>query len=300
LRAATRLPRAGTWRGIAMGFYGKAEEAAQKILRAFEDTNSLPKPLAQVFIRRKDRPHCRKWSWGNQLLVILNNYTDARTFNQWQEVGRSVRKGEKAFYILAPVTKKVKKKDTDEEKVIVVGFRGLPVFGYEQTEGQPLPTVDVDVEKWVNSLPLLDVAKEWGLSVRTFDGAGAGCLGLYRHGKGIELGTKNLSTWAHELVHAADHHNGSLKERGQHWRSETVAELGGAVVLEILGLGQDADLGGCWEYVNHYARQEKIGVMEACMKVLDRTCAAVGLILDTAEQMKQEISTAAVDAGVGG
>src|SRR5262249_21374832 len=161
------------------------------ILRAFEDTNSLPKPLAQVFIRRKDSLHCRKWSWGNQLLVILNHFSDARTFNQWQEVGRSVKKGAKAFYILAPVTKRLHDEDTGEEKMIVVGFRGLPVFGYEQTDGEPLLTVDVDVETWVNSLPLLDVAKAWGLSVGTFDGAGAGCLGLYRWGKGIELGVKN-------------------------------------------------------------------------------------------------------------
>jgi len=34
------------------------------------------------------------------------------------------------------------------------------------------------------------------------------------------------------------------------------------------------------------------------MKVLERTCAAVGLILDTAEQMKQD-STATVVKGVG-
>jgi hypothetical protein len=282
-----------------MGFYGQAEAAAQKIVRLFEDTNSLPKPLAQVFIRRKDRPHCRKWSWGNQLLVALSGYTDARTFNQWQEVSRSVKKNEKAFYILAPVTRKVKKKGTDEEKVIVVGFRGLPVFGYEQTDGEPLLTVDVDVETWVNSLPLLDVAKAWGLSVGTFDGAGAGCLGLYRWGKAIELGVKNLATWAHELVHAADFRNGSLKERGQHWRSETVAELGGAVLLEVLGFNQDSDLGGCFAYVRMYAEKEKISPTEACMKVFDRTCAAVGLILDTAEQMKQEISTAAMSGGVG-
>ena len=59
--------------------------------------------------------------------------------------------------------------------------------------------------------------------------------GRYRYGKGIELCVKNLATWCHELVHATDDRNGSLKEKGQHWRSETVAELGGAVLLEVLG-----------------------------------------------------------------
>ncbi len=239
-----------------MGFYGYAEAAANRIVQAFEDTNSLPKPLAQIFIRRKDSPHCRKWSWGNQLLVILSGYTNARGFRQWQEVGRNVKKGEKAFHILGPVTKKWRKEDTAEDKVIVVGFKGVPVFGLQQTEGRPLPS-DPDIENWIESLPLLAVAKQWGLEVGTFDGAGMGFLGRYLHTRAIELGVKNLSTWTHELVHAADDRNGSLKERGQHWRSETVAELGGAVLLEILGMERDADLGGCWGYIQRrFPRKE--------------------------------------------
>jgi hypothetical protein len=277
-----------------MGFFGHAEAAAQKILRAFEDTNFLPKPLAQVFVRRKDSPHCRRWSWANQLLVAIHGYTDARGFNQWQEVGRNVKRGERAFYILGPVKKKLLDKETGEEKTIVLGFKGLAVFGLQQTEGRPLPSGDPDIEKWIESLPLLDVAKRWGIAVGTFDGNEGGFLGRYLHGEAIELGVKNLSTWAHELCHAADDRNNSLKEKGQHWRSETVAELGGAVLLEILGFKQEADLGGCWQYVQSYAQAAQIGVTEACLRVLDRTCAAVGLILDTAEEMKLEIGNAAV------
>jgi hypothetical protein len=215
--------------------------------------------------------------------VILNGFTDARTFLQWQEVGRNVSKGQKAFYILAPVTRKITDKNTKEEKVIVCGFRGLLVFGQQQTEGQPLPSGDPDIEKWIESLPFLAVAKNWNVAVETFDGEVMGFLGCYRNGKAIELGVKNLSTWAHEMVHAADDRNGSLKEKGQHWRSETVAELGGAVLLEILGLKHEADLGGCWGYIQSYAEKEKIGVTEACLRGLDRTCKAVALILDTAE-----------------
>jgi hypothetical protein len=280
-----------------MGFYGQAEAAAQKILRAFEDTNTLPKPLAQLFIRRKHHPHCRGWSWGNQLLVVLLGYSDARGFRQWQAVGRNVKQGQRAFYILGPITKKWREKDTGEERIVVLGFKGLPVFGLEQTEGRPLPNDDPDLESWLESLPLVKVAKRWELSVGTFDGAGSGFLGCYRRGEAIEVGVTNLSTWCHELVHAADDRNGSLKELGQHWCSETVAELGAAVLLEILCFSRDADLGGCFRYIQTYAQKEKISVTEACMKVLDRTCAAVGLILDTAEQMRMENATAAAAMG---
>jgi hypothetical protein len=73
---------------------------------------------------------------------------------------------------------------------------------------------------------------------------------------------------------------------GQHWRSETVAELGGAALLEVLVFKQESDLGGCFGYIRAYAEKVKIGVTEACMKVLDRTCQAVALILDTAESIR--------------
>lgn len=285
---------AGHQSGRIMGFYGRAEEAAQRIVRAFEDANSLPKPLAKIFIRRKDNTHCRKWSWGNQLLVVLNGYSDARGFQQWKEVGRNVKKGEKAFQILGPITKKWRNEETGEERVIVIGYKCLPVFGLEQTEGCPLPTGDPDIDKWVESLPLLAVTRHWGLNVGTFDGRDGDCLGYYRYGEAIQLGVKNLATWTHEFVHAADDRNGKLKERGQHWRSETVAELGGATLLEVLGFHRDADLGGCFAYIRAYAEKEKIAVTEACIRVLDRTCAAVALILDTAEQMKEESKAATV------
>jgi antirestriction protein ArdC len=271
-----------------MNFYGQAEGVAQSIVRAFEDANSLPKPLAQIFIHRKDAAHFAKWSWGNQLAVVLRGFSDARGFNQWRDVGRWVRKGEKCFHILGPVKKKIADKKTGEEKSIIVGFKGVAVFGLEQTEGEPLPIGDPEIETWLDSLPLVDVAKAWGLSVDVFNGETANFLGIYRRRSGIALGVKNLSTWMHELVHAADDRTGSMKELGQHWRSETVAELGGAVVLELLGFTYEADLGGCWAYVKGYAEKEKITVVDACMKTLERTCKAVALILDTAEAIRQE------------
>jgi hypothetical protein len=86
-------------------FYGKAEEAANRIVDSFRSGN-LPKSLAPVFIRRNDDIPCRKWSWNNQLITALAGHDDARGFRQWKQVGRSVKKGEKSFSILAPVTVK--------------------------------------------------------------------------------------------------------------------------------------------------------------------------------------------------
>jgi hypothetical protein len=274
-----------------MKFFNEAQQAAQDILAAFQNPTSLPAPLAHVFIHRKDGTPCRAWSWRNQLIVALRGHSDARGFRQWEEVGRQVKRGEKAFRILSPVWAKKTDEKTGEMRFFITGFKGTPVFGFDQTEGEPPPASDPTAERWLDKLPLREVAEAWGVSVEVFNGRGANCLGSFRphwNAKGIALGVKNLSTWTHELVHAADHRNGKLTELGQHWRSETVAELGGAVVLKLLGLDHDADLGGCWEYVQRYARKQGIEVLDACGKVLERTCEAVALILDTAEAILSE------------
>jgi hypothetical protein len=277
-----------------MRMLNKAEEAAADILKAFENPNDLPRPLAQVFVRRNDGSPCRKWSWRNQLIVAIRGHAEARGYRQWEQVGRKVRHGEKAFRILSPLARTVIDEKTEEERIAVCGFTGTPVFGLTQTEGDPLPDRMDDIRRWLNSLPLLDVARAWGLSVEAYNGHAGGILGQYRHGTGIALGVENFSTWCHELVHAADDRNGKLK--GKKVQRETVAELGGAVLLAVLGCEHEADLGGCWEYIQGYAKKERTEVLAACGAVLDRTCEAVALILDTAEDLRYAASPAEVEA----
>lgn len=274
-----------------MKFYGKAETAAKQILEAFKRPNDLPAAFAPVFINRKDNVPCRQWSWNNQLLAALAGHSDARGYRQWQSVGRNVKKGEKSFQILVPLTKKYERenaKGETETAFALYGFKSAAVFGYSQTEGDELPKEDTEVTDWLESLPLADVAESWNLSVEAYNGRPLGAHGKYRLGRSIALGVKNLSVWCHEMVHAADDRVGNLKERGQHWRSETVAELGGAILLRILGYEDDADLGGCWEYLNAYAKAAGIEPLAACQDVLKRTCDAVSLILDTAESLTTE------------
>lgn len=213
--------------------------------------------------------------------MALQGYSEARGFRQWERAGRRVKKGERAFRILSPITRRVLDEESEEEKTVVFGFTGTAVFGLDQTEGEPLTEQDAEVENWLESLPLRDVADAWGLSVEAYNN-GDGKLGAYRRGSGIALGVQNLSTWCHELVHAADDRNTRL--RGRKLSKETVAEHGGAVLLTLLGFEQEADLGGCWEYVNRYAEQERKEVLSVCSQLLDRTCDAVALILETGQK----------------
>lgn len=75
---------------------------------------------------------------------------------------------EKAFHILSPVAKTIKDEEEDGDRTVIYGFRGTPVFGFQQTEGDPLPTQDADVDAWIRSLPLFEVAHSWAcLGTRT-------------------------------------------------------------------------------------------------------------------------------------
>ena len=280
-----------------MNYYGTAEMAAESIVRAFEEPNTLPAPLASLFVKSGDGVPCRQWSWRNQLLVALAGSSDARGFRQWQAAGRWVVKGEKSFTILAPVVRGVRSVATGEERQAVLGFRGVCVFGVGQTDGRALPAADPEAGRWVEELPLVEVARRWGLSVEAFDGHPGECRGVYRRGRGVALGVKNLSVWCHELVHAADDRAGNLKETGQHWRSETVAQLGAAVLLKLLGCDGEADLGGSWHYIAGYAKAEGIEVVGACCQVLERTCQAVKLVLDSAGEVAGAGTAAGPDAG---
>ncbi len=268
--------------------YGKAADVGASIVERFKDPASLPAPLANVFIRRKDHSPCRAWSWGNQLIVALHGYSEARGFRQWGEVGRHVVKGQKAVYILAPCVKKFETEGDDgetNEGSAVYGFRSVPVFGLEQTDGDPLP-VDAEAIAWLESLPLREVAESWGIAIQSYDGAEGGRLGFYScAGDRIGLGVQNLATWAHELVHGADDRNiGGLKP-GQRVDQEVVAELGSAILLTLLGRPVDADLGGCWRYVEAYASKTSKPTVDVCLELLNRTCKAVDLILTAAESL---------------
>jgi hypothetical protein len=280
-----------------MKLVGKhTEEVAQRILEAFQDPTKLPKALAPILINQEDdtRP-CSKWSWHNQLLVAMSGTSDARGYKQWGKVKRTVKKGSKALWILGPCIKKIKDKTTNEETTILIGFKSIPVFAIEDTEGEDLP-VNAS-EEWLQALPFLEVARAWNIPVQIQAYANDGELGCFSRSafnedenQKITLKAKQLHIFAHELVHAADYRVGKLKEDS--WHREIVAEFGSAILLEMWGIHQfeehsqiftESDLGGAYQYIKRNADSVGKDTVKACIEVLDKTCKAVKLILDTLE-----------------
>ena len=141
----------------------RVENATRAIVERFE-RGDLPAALAPIFITRSADIPCRRWSWSNQILTAIEGYDDARTFRDWQKVGRCVRKGEKGFYILCPITRTATRKDEttgeDVKRTWCAGFKPGARFGYEQTDGEPLPEREAERE-FLDALPMVEVARSW-------------------------------------------------------------------------------------------------------------------------------------------
>jgi antirestriction protein ArdC len=243
--------------------------------------------------------HCQRWSLNNQMVVHLLGHGDAATYKQWQAMGRQVKRGSKAFYLMKPhlVYKTVEDEATGENKRIpafIKGFGWFPVFGYEHTLPLPdfpgqvycLEQIAEDRRRFVAGLPLVEVAQAWSIHVTTYRARNGGTLGWAIPGRSIGLGVANLSTWAHELVHQAEHRLGALTlGKGQDRDNEIVAELGGAVLLTLLGHQADADWGGAYEYIRSYSKaRDGDGLLAEVLRLTGRMAAAVQHILEAAER----------------
>lgn len=92
------------------------------------------------------------YSIGNQILIMIQrrNATRVAGFTTWKELGRFVRAGEKGIAILAPcMPPKRKPSETEEEgeeqelQPRPMYFKVVYVFDVSQTDGKPLPEVEV-------------------------------------------------------------------------------------------------------------------------------------------------------------
>jgi antirestriction protein ArdC len=146
------------------------------------------------------------YSLGNQLLAwsqcLVRGLRPGplATFPRWKELGRHVRRGEKALTLCMPVTcKRVERSDDGtEQELTLTRFVYRPLwFVLTQTEGQELaPTLPPTWEK-ARALPALAVEEV------LFDLLDGNCLGFAR-GRSVAVSPVNPlphKTLFHELAH---------------------------------------------------------------------------------------------------
>ncbi len=252
----------------------KVKAAMDKILKLFESDN-LEIMARAVFKYPEGSTYAKpsdNWSFINRMLMMIENTEDARGFRQWKSAGRNVTKGSHAFYIFAPKIAKIEDDKTHEEKTILTGFMTIPVFRYEDTEGESLP----EAPKFEFKIPANfdGIIQELGLKIKTAPAHDA--YGYYSPSqKIITMCSPDVAVFLHELSHAVDTQvlKNEKQRAGQETDREVVAEYSAAVVGHMLGLKVSS--GNSKKYIEAYSLKELMRQLNRCEKVIsfiwDRT-----------------------------
>lgn len=274
----------------------KIQGAVSKLLEMWQSGN-MPSAIARTMIKPIPGSEVPSdfWSLGNKLIMYCFT-EDARGFEQWHKVGRNVKKGAKCFYILAPLAKKIKAKEVEDgeekelEKTIIQGFKAIPVFRIEDTEGKEIVRPDY---RPLDLPPLHDVALEMGLDV-TYAPGRDGSWGYYVPDKEkIVLHTTQHKTFFHELSHHM--HNTLLKKQGKslcfdrnseaYAEQEIIADMSACVLCELYGFtGYEAHV---WRYIQGYAGTNSVdATLKKVMQLLNIVQDVVSSIMEIAENKK--------------
>jgi len=228
----------------------------------------------------------RKYSFGNVMLILQQcpHATLVAGYHRWQELGRWVKKGEKAIKIFAPcpVTKTVVNSDGEEEDKQILLFKVVNVFDVSQTDGKELPLPEAGKALGSSTVGevlwsrLIDVCPvPWRLARLS-----PGVHGCYHpRDQRIEISEAltvdhRAKTMAHEIAHHLAMTSGldTAVDRlfgGQdaYARGEVIAEGAAFVFCSYFGLDT---AGYSFDYVANWSRHDPEAVLkwgEAVQKV---------------------------------
>lgn len=250
----------------------KIKQTLFNILSRFK-SGEIPKAVAYSMYPIPDVPSS-KWSLLNRTIMFCSGSMDCRGWAQWRQVGRHVKAGSKAVYILIPYIKVVDDKQ-GQEKQALYGFGCKPVFRAQDTDGEPLDYEDIEVP----DLPLIQRAVEWNISIRAVPG-NYSYYGYYSSArKEIALASKEEVIFFHEISHCADEIlNGTLK-KGQDPLQEIRAELSSLALCALVGKSGEKYIGNSYKYIAEYASKVNLSPLSACVKVIKDVEGILNLIL---------------------
>ena len=251
----------------------KVKVVLNMIVEQFK-SGQIVEPVAYAMFPIANIPSAR-WSLLNRTIMFLGGTADARGYRQWIQSKRQVIKGAKAIHILVPYMRKVDKREAEEEMGIY-GFGLMPVFKFEDTEGEPLAYQQLELPE----LPLKERAEAWGINVKAVPGNFMFCGYFNSRKKEIGLASPEENTFFHELAHAAhERYLGAPLKGKQDAIQEIVAELSAAALCRLVGKTQADSIGNSYLYIERYAKELKLTAHAACSKVLTDTEKVLALIL---------------------
>lgn len=238
------------------------------------------------FLDQMSRFH--HYSFGNAMLIQFQrpDATLVAGFHDWKnKFGRTVKKGEKAIWILAPMIRK--RKDVNEETgeevdgTYVGGFRSVAVFDVSQTEGDPLPeNPAIEKQDLVGAAPhgmvekLTTLVESKGFSVSYDDTGDRGGFTSFSSNSVVISSTlserEQAEVLAHETAHIFLDHGAHLDSYhtgvgGSRPDMEIEAESVAYIISKHLGID---DAGGtAFNYIDSWARGDKDRVKKTATAV---------------------------------
>lgn len=205
-----------------------------------------------------------RYSARNCMLILMQMPEASRvaSYKKWQELGRQVRKGEKAIAILAPINHKTKvlNRDGEEEERTWMTFKPVPVFDVSQTDGEELPSmtelVEGDVAGYESIRKGIEAATsatvQYGCDI-PYNGDFDPTTNTIRVKAGLSQ-AQTCKTLAHEVAHSILHAEGAEQSEATRSVKEVQAESVAYVVCKALGIDTEAYSLG---YVAVWSEDEK-------------------------------------------
>jgi hypothetical protein len=229
------------------------------------------------------------YSFGNILEIARQrpNATRVAGLYAWNQLGRTVRKGERGIRILAPVIGVRRKKDSEAEKdirtqnqALLVGFRSAYVFD-RQTEGKDLPELSERItgdvgeyrERLLNFIAAQGIRLEFKENIAPALGMSYGGRIAILPGQGAaEEFSTLVHELAHEMLHKAERRTATTKTV-----RETEAEAIAFVVGKPIGLSTGR---ASADYIHLY--RGNAALLTESLEVIQRTSAVILSALESA------------------
>ncbi len=292
-----------------------------------EITSKLEKGVKDIFSSDNYKEYlnfCAKlprYSVNNQILIMLQkpDATMCQSFTGWKDMNRFVRKGEKGIRILAPAPYKMQKEqdktdasgkailDKDGEpvketvEITVNAFKPVSTFDISQTEGEPIPSVEVSeltgsVEGYEALLAAIKEVVPVPISFEQIDSGAKGYFHLEENRIVVQeemSEAQTVKTLLHEASHQALHSREAMEQSGEKKsknQKECEAESVAYVVCQHYGI-DTSDYS--FAYVATWSADKEVPELKASLDTIRRT--AADLIVKIDEKVQSRSVTQDID-----
>lgn len=272
-----------------------------------EITDRLQDGLQELFQSERYAEYLRvmsqfhRYSFNNTLLIAMQRPDATRVagYHAWEKkFNRHVRKGESGIQIIAPESFREKREqekidpetgevvlredgqpETEEVTVTALRFKVTTVFDISQTEGDPLPELDVneltaDVERFPIYMEAIQSVTPVPIRFDEVGGESRGYYDSVRKEIVIQSGMSELQTMKtaiHESAHAVLHDLDIMREQGIHKDQitrECEAESVAYTVLSYFGL-DTSDYS--FPYIAGWSNDKDMKVLRSSMDTIRKT-----------------------------